>query len=281
MKKTLLILGACVAMLSSYAQQEEHSQGVNLVNSNVSNVNQLTINDIGVDEGIIWPGGFGISVWTTGQGGEPAFKFESTGTYPFEFSGANVNVDHSIKFGLENDKGIIGSDGAHMRLSMGGEGQTPYINFLSSDAPAAGYDARIILKNDLLEMTGAPVYIGAWTGSSQFTTYATQGYKLGVDGKVVCEELKVQLSSKWADYVFAPEYKMMTLSETESYINKNKHLPNIPSATEVAEEGISLGEMSKLQMEKIEELTLHVIAINKEKEELEKRIARLEALLTK
>ena len=53
MKKTLLILGACVAMLSSYAQPEEHSEGVNLVNSNVSNVNQLTINDIGVDEGII------------------------------------------------------------------------------------------------------------------------------------------------------------------------------------------------------------------------------------
>jgi predicted nucleic acid-binding Zn-ribbon protein len=76
----------------------------------------------------------------------------------------------------------------------------------------------------------------------------------------------------------------MSLSATESYINKNKHLPNIPSAAEVLAEGISLGQMSKLQMEKIEELTLHMITINKDKENLEKqvetaaqRIARLEA----
>ncbi len=68
----------------------------------------------------------------------------------------------------------------------------------------------------------------------------------------------------WADYVFNNDYKLLTLSEIEHYINKYGHLPNIPSAKKIEEDGLDIAEMQKLQMEKIEELTLHLIEMNKE-----------------
>ena len=89
------------------------------------------------------------------------------------------------------------------------------------------------------------------------------GYKLSVDGKVVCEELLVQLSP-WPDYVFNADYKLKPLSEVESFIQTNNHLPGMPNAKEVETEGLNVGEMQKLMMEKIEELTLYMIELQKE-----------------
>lgn len=87
--------------------------------------------------------------------------------------------------------------------------------------------------------------------------------KLSVDGKIVSKEVIVTINN-WADYVFAKDYKLNNLQYVENYINKNKHLPNIPSAKDIEANGISLAEMSKLQMEKIEELTIYVIQLKKE-----------------
>ncbi|WP_421876551.1 hypothetical protein [Marinoscillum sp.] len=89
------------------------------------------------------------------------------------------------------------------------------------------------------------------------------GYKFSVDGKAIMEEVKVELSDSWPDYVFAPGYELKSLEETEIYIAKNQHLPNMPSAEEVAENGIALGEMNAKLLEKIEELTLHQIEMMK------------------
>ena len=104
---------------------------------------------------------------------------------------------------------------------------------------------------------------------------------LSVDGKIYCEEVKVQLSENWADYVFADNYKLQSLEEVESYIKENKHLPNVPSAEEVEEKGLNVSEMLKKQMEKIEELTLYVIEQNKKLEEqaqkLDEQQEKLEA----
>ncbi len=71
------------------------------------------------------------------------------------------------------------------------------------------------------------------------------------------------LSSQWADYVFEENYDLPKLEEVEQFIKDNKHLPNVPSAKEVADSGIELGEMTKIQQEKIEELTLYIIEQNK------------------
>jgi len=91
--------------------------------------------------------------------------------------------------------------------------------------------------------------------------------KLAVEGKIYAREIEVNNNS-WPDYVFTPDYKMLTLFELETYVNKHSHLPGIPSAETVSEEGINLGEMDGLLLQKVEELTLYVIELKKEIEEL-------------
>jgi len=82
-------------------------------------------------------------------------------------------------------------------------------------------------------------------------------YKLAVNGKIRAKEIKVETG--WADYVFKEGYDLPTLAEVEQHIKEKGHLPNIPSAKEVKENGIQLGEMNKLLLEKIEELTLYTL----------------------
>lgn len=89
------------------------------------------------------------------------------------------------------------------------------------------------------------------------------GYSLNVDGRVICEELVVQDSADWPDYVFADDYRLRPLEEVEASIKERKHLPGIPSAKEVGQQGISIGQMQRSMMEKIEELTLYVIEQDK------------------
>ncbi|AWV97909.1 hypothetical protein [Arcticibacterium luteifluviistationis] len=104
------------------------------------------------------------------------------------------------------------------------------------------------------------------------------GYLLYVKKGILAERVRVAVatSSKWADYVFKDDYNLMPLHEVEKFIIENEHLPNVPSADEVADAGIDMAEMAAKQMEKIEELTLYLIDANKRIEKLEKKIATLE-----
>ncbi|MBK6995733.1 MAG: hypothetical protein IPH31_12675 [Lewinellaceae bacterium] len=123
-------------------------------------------------------------------------------------------------------------------------------------------------------------------GAANFPTFAGAAfYELAVGGGIIAEEVLVRLQSGggWADYVFADDYAVKPLPEVEAFVKKEKHLPGVPSAAEVAEKGLSLGEMQKIQMEKIEELYLHVIEMNKqvqtlksENESLKSRVTELE-----
>lgn len=83
-------------------------------------------------------------------------------------------------------------------------------------------------------------------------------FQINNNGLVQAREIKVNLEN-WPDYVFDKEYKLMPLQEVEKFITQNKHLPNVPDAKTIESEGMNLGEMNKLLMEKIEELTLHLI----------------------
>lgn len=103
------------------------------------------------------------------------------------------------------------------------------------------------------------------------------GYRLSVDGNVICEELKVQLSGDWPDYVFADDYTLMNLNDLEEFIKTENHLPGIPSAADVQEaDGIMLGDMQRLTVEKLEELTLYILELKKENDLLKERIDALE-----
>lgn len=88
------------------------------------------------------------------------------------------------------------------------------------------------------------------------------GYSLSVKGKIIAEELRVQAFASWPDYVFGDQYVLMPIDELQKSIRLYKHLPNIPSASEVEEDGILVGDMQKRMMEKIEELTLYIIDLH-------------------
>jgi len=90
------------------------------------------------------------------------------------------------------------------------------------------------------------------------------------NGQVECRRVRVA-TNIWADYVFKDGYRLASLSETEQYINENGHLPGTPTEKEVIEQGVDLAEMNRLLLEKIEELTLHVIRQEKKIEELSKK----------
>lgn len=94
--------------------------------------------------------------------------------------------------------------------------------------------------------------------------------KLSVNGKIRAHEIKVE-TSNWPDYVFNTNYKLPTLAETEQFIKEHGHLSEVPKASEVETGGISLGEMNKILLKKIEELTLQVIELNKKVDRQEER----------
>lgn len=113
------------------------------------------------------------------------------------------------------------------------------------------------------------------------TSLNPTGYKLVVGGKIIAEELKVQLQAQWPDYVFTEYYKLPTLEEVEQHIKDKGYLANMPSAEEVNCEGFEIGELTRLQQEKIEELTLYIIELNKQLQTQEKRMQQLESKINK
>lgn len=100
---------------------------------------------------------------------------------------------------------------------------------------------------------------------AQYATGAYANAKLSVDGMMVAKEIYVQ-TSNWADYVFDKGYSLRSLEEVDSYIQENGHLPNMPSAQEVKDNGYDLANADRLLLEKVEELTLYMIEMNKELE---------------
>jgi subtilisin-like proprotein convertase family protein len=139
-----------------------------------------------------------------------------------------------------------------------------------------GGDNKLYIDNS---NTAAPLIFGDF-GTDQVAIGGSDmalGYTLSVNGKIATEEVLVDLASDWPDYVFHDDYILKSLEEVETHIAEHGHLPNVPSAQEVEDNGLVLGEMNRVLMEKIEELTLYLIASEKKNQELEKRITALES----
>jgi len=109
------------------------------------------------------------------------------------------------------------------------------------------------------------------------TVTPAAGYRLSVDGKVACEEVLVEYSEGWPDFVFSDNYDLLSLEELETHIQNNNHLPGIPSATEVEENGFHLAEMQKQVLQKVEELTLYTIEQGKLIEKLQKEMEAIKS----
>ena len=127
--------------------------------------------------------------------------------------------------------------------------------------------------------TNHPLYFFANNSNALMTVTAngnvgigtiTPTYKLSVNGSIRTKEVIVE--SGWADYVFDETYTLASLENLEKYIRQNKHLPNIPSAKEIEENGLKVGDVEKRMMEKIEELTLYIIDLKKQCNEMSKTL---------
>ena len=133
-------------------------------------------------------------------------------------------------------------------------------SFFIGPSAGAGTTGRIGIGT-----TNTPTIIGGQNIDS---------YRLFVAGGILTDEIRVRTG--WADYVFADDYQLPTLTEVGAYIDENGHLPNVPSAEQVEAEGIDIGEMTRIQQEKIEELTLYMIEMQKEIELLKAKLQTLE-----
>lgn len=126
---------------------------------------------------------------------------------------------------------------------------------------------------------------GIWNASGNVGLgTVTPTERLTVNGKIKANEIRVDGHGA-PDYVFEDKYKVTPLKELESYIKANKHLPEMPSAKEFERDGIAVGEMNKLLLKKIEELTLHLIEKDKQYDgllnDVKKQEARIRLLETK
>jgi len=153
---------------------------------------------------------------------------------------------------------------------------------IGTDSPNASYALDVAGPMNATEiyLNGSPVnnIPSPWatlgndlfyaSGNIGIGTNNTQGYKLAIAGNVIAEAVKVELQGAWPDFVFEAGYRLPSLPETEAYIKDHGHLPQVPSAEKVKSEGIQLGEMDAILLQKIEELTLHAIQQHKEIEQL-------------
>jgi hypothetical protein len=139
-----------------------------------------------------------------------------------------------------------------------------------------GMEAPLYMQRDsgdvlLCALENGQVGIGLTSSS----TMPSDDYLLAVDGKILCEEMRVELSGSWPDYVFTDAHFLPTLDQLKIYIDKNRHLPGIQPADEIENEGFDLGEMQRKMMEKIEELTLYVIQLHEQNLHLEQVIQEM------
>jgi hypothetical protein len=124
--------------------------------------------------------------------------------------------------------------------------------------------------SNYLALTGGNI-----TGNIGIGTENNSIHKLAVNGSAIFKKVVVKNGTPWPDYVFDSSYQLPSLESVSDFIVKNKHLPGIPSASEAEANGLDLGDMCRLQQEKIEQLTLYLI---KQQELLNKQEERLNQL---
>lgn len=177
-----------------------------------------------------------------------------------------VNLGSSFGFGVSSDKFTYDAKTVgHYALGW-------FQDTWNTNAPTAFLSSFGGIK---FFTQGAPRMAITNTGSVCIGTLNPHGYMLAVGGKVIAEEVVVMVQSNWPDYVFETGYSLPSLSELEAYLRVNRHLPNVPSAVEVKDNGVNLGEMNAVLLKKVEELTLYMIEANKKIEALNNKVALL------
>lgn len=183
---------------------------------------------------------------------------------------------NSLEFmNVENSLGVYDDGSNFIRmghaLQTGMPGGAPYTGIMWSTTSATSSE-YFQISSEL----GSPVLALSKTGKVGIGTTNIEGsHSLFVAGSILTEEVEVKLMVDWPDYVFDTGYELMTLNEIDRYIRVNGHLPGVPSAEEIETNGLELGQMNAVLMQKVEELTLHLINQEKEINKLKEQINEL------
>jgi hypothetical protein len=200
--------------------------------------------------------------------------FGTTNSTALTYRGGNVVIGGTSVIGSFSGEGIMQVQG-----SLGS------IMSLRTTSPANSFDAYLGTNAATLNLVNGPMYLSTGyvpritllaNGTVGIGTNTPGTFKLAVEGKVGAREFHVTSANPWPDYVFDPSYKLRPLSEVSGFISKNRHLPEMPSASEVATIGHSLGEMDALLLKKVEELTLYILQQNAEIQTLKKGLNQLQ-----
>jgi len=126
------------------------------------------------------------------------------------------------------------------------------------------------------ELYSKDVFTVYSNGKIEVSNASGKIFQLEPNGLLRGRQIKLDLDN-WADFVFEEDYTLMPLSDVESFVKQEKHLPNVPSEKELIEDGLDIEEMNKILMMKVEELTLYLIDQNKSIEELKVKVIELES----
>ncbi|NJN26970.1 MAG: hypothetical protein HC819_13820 [Cyclobacteriaceae bacterium] len=228
---------------------------------------------------------FGATIFSITRNLDNEIRFQGYGDLTFFTNGNTGSEKLRIrKDGRVGIGTIVPETNLHIEQSLNGE-----LSMLIKNTYGAGARTFVTsIPGKSLIQTDRDFAIstngGGWTDKFTLKNNGNVGigtntpdYKLDVLGTIRANEVKV--ATGWSDFVFEPDYHLPTLQEVENFIDLNGHLPDIPSAKEVEENGISLGEMDAKLLQKIEELTLYVIELKKENDQL-KEVLKIQGLKT-
>jgi hypothetical protein len=167
-----------------------------------------------------------------------------------------VSID---RIGSGNNFLRLGHDGTNAYMETGG-GANAQLNVNAQSAKTVSFGGDVLVANRI------------GVGTTNFFE-GNREYKFVVNGHIRAKAAHIYPA--WADYVFAPDYKLMPLGEVEKYIAIHGHLPNMPSSEKVEADGIDVGEIQAKTLEKVEELTLYILEMKRENESLKAEVKAL------
>ncbi|UOE52644.1 hypothetical protein MTO98_16355 [Mucilaginibacter sp. SMC90] len=256
--------------------------------------------------------GAGIEVYYNTNGGFfQTFDRAASTFLPLSIQGSSINFSNSgasisnpsliikggnVGIGTPSPVSTFQAGNTFQKFSAGNAGGvnlnygTSYMGF-NAARTGSGSTASWIIDGDNSH-NGAGVIYGDVSGNIYFAPLPSAGtsqrtltdldiknsitFRVANDGVTYAKAITVQIAVA-PDYVFKKDYKLPRLNDVKQYIDQNQHLPEIPSAREMEKDGMNVGEMNKLLLKKVEELTLYMIEKDKQINALQKRVSSLEA----
>ena len=213
------------------------------------------------DNAIIWDNGTNGGTQTTGFVIAP---WDGLGGIRIDAVTGNIGINNSTPLARLD---VVGNNSS---TSLFAVRNTSFINPYNTTYATTAFEVA----------TNGQVFIGPFRQKST-STHANA--ILSVDGEVVVGDLGGHglwiVQDNWSDYVFDIDYKLLSLDEVEKFYKVNHHLPDVPTAKNIKENGVNVGQTETILLKKIEELTLYIVQQQKEMENQKKDIEALKSII--